>query len=321
MFVVLFLFTLTRAEALGSEGCGEAMPPLPLPGDNQRFTVLVPDPLQGEVSREFILHLPAQYDLSNSRPVPLLLDYHWWGGSASSQVSNYPWPSVADQDQEGFIYVALQGMADVEDGGWQGSWNVSRTDGPLGLTCDPDNFVHSGTCFTSCGDCSYLEHSCDWTSCHDDVSFTQEVLYTVLNTFCVDLAHLHMSGISNGGMFVYSRALHSLPASLASVGGVASAPLRGFDFMPDSPVSIIDIHGLDDTVIPYDIDQPGNLGPGPDGTIINKDGYYYTVKMTYLTDLLTTMECGPESSPYPTSLDGELGWECVVWAGCLAGWI
>ena len=128
-----------------------------------------------------------------------------------------------------------------------------------------------------------------------------------------------MSGISNGGMFVYTRALHSLPASLASVGGVASSPLRGFDFMPDSPVSIIDIHGLDDTVIPYDTEQPGNLGPGPDNTVINKDGYYYTVKMSYLRDLVTTMDCDPESSPYPTSLDGEMGWECVVWRGCREG--
>ena len=211
-------------------------------------------------------------------------------------------------------------MADVagEGEGWQGSWNVSRTEGRLGLTCDPQNFTHSGTCFTSCGggDCSYLEDSCDWTSCHDDLAFTEAVLYRVLSTYCVDTNHIHMSGISNGGMFVYSRALPRLAASLGGVGGVASSPLRGFNFMPDQPVSIIDFHGLDDTVIPYDTNQPGNLGPGPDGTVMNTDGYYYTVKMSYLRDLLAAMDCANVSSSYPTSLDGQRGWQCQIWGGC-----
>ena len=89
--------------------------------------------------------------------------------------------------------------------------------------------------------------------------------------------------------------------------------------MPDQPVSIIDFHGLDDTVIPYDTSQPGNLGPGPDGTVMNTDGYYYTVKMAYLRDLLAAMNCTADSSSYPTSLDGELGWQCEVWGGCSGG--
>ena len=89
--------------------------------------------------------------------------------------------------------------------------------------------------------------------------------------------------------------------------------------MPDSPISIIDFHGLDDTVIPYDTDQPGNLGPGPDGTVINTDGYYYTVKMSYLRDLRAAMDCNNVSSSYPTSLDGQRGWQCEVWGGCSGG--
>ena len=317
--VLLLCLSWPPVWGVASGGCGGELPPLPRPGHHERRTLLVSDPHQGQVTREFFLHLPAQYDESNSVAVPLVLDYHWWGGSASSQVSSYPWPDIADQDSSGFIYVALQGMADVAGQGWQGSWNVSRTDGPRGLTCDPDNFQHSGTCYTSCGDCHYLDSSCDWTSCHDDVAFTETLLYQVLDTYCVDLSHVHMSGISNGGMFVYTRALHSLSARLAAVGGVAASPLRGFDFMPASPVSVLDIHGLDDTVIPYDTDQPGNLGPGPDNTVINTDGYYYTVKMSYLTHLLAAMDCGPDSSHYPTHVDGQDGWNCVRWGDCRGG--
>ena len=133
------------------------------------FSLSVSDPGQGEVRRSYSLHLPANFLTSNTEPVPLVLDYHGWTGSASDQMSNIGlWPQVADEDEQGFIYVAMDGMSDVVGGGSYGSWNVSRTEGPLGLTCNPP--LHSGyPCFSSCGDCSYLEDSCDWTSCHDDL--------------------------------------------------------------------------------------------------------------------------------------------------------
>ena len=44
--------------------------------------------------------------------------------------------------------------------------------------------------------------------------------------FCVDTDHVHVSGMSNGGMFIWSRVLERLSASIASVGPVCSAPLR-----------------------------------------------------------------------------------------------
>ena len=72
------------------------------------LSVWVSDPHQGEVTRQFYLHLPAAYELTNTLPVPLVLDYHWWGGSATSQVSDYPWPLLADTDSTPFIYLALQ---------------------------------------------------------------------------------------------------------------------------------------------------------------------------------------------------------------------
>ena len=49
--------------------------------------------------------------------------------------------------------------------------------------------------------------------------------------------------------------------------------------MPSSPISIMDIHGLHDHTIPYSAEQAGNLGPGPDGTVIASDGWYYHDKV------------------------------------------
>ena len=49
-------------------------------------------------------------------------------------MTTIPWRDVADTDG-GFIYIALAGKNDAVDGGYWGSWNVSRSPGPLGETC------------------------------------------------------------------------------------------------------------------------------------------------------------------------------------------
>ena len=277
------------------------------------------DAQQGEVTRSFLLHLPAHYDLSNSVQVPLVVDFHCRTCSAETQMST-AWPQVADQDPEGFLYVAMEGVSDDSWGGGYATWNVSRTDGPLGPTCDTN--IHDGysmPCYASCGDCSYLQDSCDWTSCHDDLAYTETVLYQVLSSYCVDMDSLHFSGWSNGAMFIYSRALASLSASLASVAPVAGSPLRGFDPLPDSPVNIIDFHGYIDDTVPYSAEAPGNLGAGPDNTVTSNGGYYFVEKPTHLTNLVTGMNCNTDSDVYSTEMDGQAGWGCVVWRGCDEG--
>ena len=109
-----------------SPGCSTPLPDKPHPGRHHKFSLMVEDPHLGEVEREYNLHLPAHYDTSNTVPVPLVLDYHGWTGTAHDQMVNMPWRDVADLDKTGFIYISLQGMNDVPDGGFYGSWNVSR---------------------------------------------------------------------------------------------------------------------------------------------------------------------------------------------------
>lgn len=193
-----------------------------------------------------------------------------------------------------------------------------RTDGPLGLPCDPD--LHSDyPYYSSCGPYNPYENSCDWTSCYDDVAFTQMLIYEVTSKFCVDLDHMHMSGASNGGMYIWTRALEAFSSTLASVGPVCSSPLRGFNPMPDSPINIIDMHGLNDRTIPYSPEGPDNLGAGPDGTTIASDGFYYHIKMDHLMAVMESMNCNLEPQPYPTHMDGVHGWTCSQWGGCDQG--
>ena len=107
--VSLFLSLVCLTSSAPSGGCGtDLQEGSPSPGEHRRFTVSVSDPGQGEVSRSFLLHLPARYDTSNGVKVPLVLDFHCSSCTADFQMSS-PWPQVADEDQEGFVYVALEG--------------------------------------------------------------------------------------------------------------------------------------------------------------------------------------------------------------------
>ena len=45
--------------------------------------------------------------------------------------------------------------------------------------------------------------SCDWTSCHDDITYTRAIVDTVAAAWCLDLDSVHLAGVSNGGIFAY----------------------------------------------------------------------------------------------------------------------
>ena len=163
-----------------SPGCGLPPPDLPRPGESLHLQLQVEDPLLGQVSREYRLHLPLHWDLAS--PAPLVLDYHWYGGSIESHVTDgHDFEGVADEEEEGGpLVVTPLGMGDYPGESWRHSWNCSSTWGPLGEMCETDREVWGEAhCFSSCS--SYCEpgpalHSCEWTTCYDDVFFTERLL-------------------------------------------------------------------------------------------------------------------------------------------------
>ena len=85
----------------------------------------------------------------------------------------------------------------------------------------------------------------------------------VKENYCVDGDSVHMTGFSNGGMFLYYAASR-LNDVVASIGPMAGSPPLGFGDVPlDPPVSVIDYHGLLDTRIPYHVGSPSSMGEGP----------------------------------------------------------
>ena len=85
------------------------------------MTLSLADPQQGAVSRSYRLHLPLHFPLANSVPLPLVLDYHGWGGTARSQEKDSQFSAVADEqeEEEGFILATGQGVGDVRGAGGQ----------------------------------------------------------------------------------------------------------------------------------------------------------------------------------------------------------
>ena len=101
----LLLPLFSPTQGVPSEGCGSNLDGSPQPGHTNKYSVDVNDPDQGTVTRNYYLHVPANYNPNNNVPVPLVLDYHGWTASAAIQLFYVPWISVADDDSTGKMSV------------------------------------------------------------------------------------------------------------------------------------------------------------------------------------------------------------------------
>ena len=65
-------------------------------------------------------------------------------------------------------------------------------------------------------------------------------------------------------------------------------PFLGFGSLPNYKTPIIDIHGTEDDVIPYSVDNIGSYGRGPEGSegetssVVSYDGMFYLEKQPYI---------------------------------------
>ena len=86
------------------------------------------------------------------------------------------------------------------------AWNVSQSVGPKGPICIMDREGWEiFECHYSCPLCDEL-HSCDWSSCYDDIGYLEFLIAKLGQEWCLDLDHLHFSGISNGALVSFRAA-------------------------------------------------------------------------------------------------------------------
>ena len=135
------------------------------------------------INREYVLYIPNSYDGTSA--VPLLVNFHGFGGGASEFMSYADMRSIAETDT--FILAYPQGSC--LDG--SSHWNACPTGG-------------------------------DNKSDADDFGFVESKINEISSQYNIDMERIYAAGYSNGGMMAYGLANYKsdLIAAVASVSGV-----------------------------------------------------------------------------------------------------
>jgi len=162
------------------------------------------------LNREYVLYIPNSYDGTSS--VPLMLNFHGFGGNASDYMQEADMRSLAEANT--FILIYAQGSC--LDG--LSHWNAC----PIG----EDN-----------------------KSDADDFGFVESIITEISSQYNVDMERIYAAGYSNGGMMAYGLANYKsdLVAAVASVSGVM-LECRG---STSHPMAVVHLHGTSDDVLPY----------------------------------------------------------------------
>ncbi len=164
----------------------------------------------GATTRSYVLHIPATYD--NSKPAPLILDFHAQNGSGPSELSLSPYP--AQTDPEGVVMAFPTGLK----GPGGAAWNV----GPC--------------CVAGV----------------DDVAFARALVAQVQAAACIDPKRVYAVGLATGGGMAYYLACHTadMVAAVAPAAFDLLEENVG-DCKPSRPVTVISFRGTADTLVPY----------------------------------------------------------------------
>ena len=162
------------------------------------------------IDREYILYIPNSYDGTSS--VPLMLNFHGFGGSASQFMQEADMRSLAEANT--FILVYPQGSC--LDG--SSHWNPC----PIG----GDN-----------------------KSTADDVGFIESIISEISSQYTIDMERIYAAGYSNGGMMAYGLANYKsdLIAAVASVSGT----MLNCTGPTSHPMPVVHLHGTSDGVVSY----------------------------------------------------------------------
>eukprot|EP01043_Picozoa_sp_COSAG02_P057708 COSAG02_NODE_7052_length_3208_cov_1.044709_5_plen_407_part_00 len=271
-----------------SPGCGQQPPASGV------YEMPYIDPVLGDVTRTYHLHVPRDYDPTWLHS--LVFDFHPWGWSAQEQREANGMDRVADLRSA--IVVYPEGLDDTPEADGSFSWNACGAttwrDSTLGPTCqwatDPSVPPAGYPCHRSCRLLHGCEANdteaaaCDCASCADDDGFVLQLLERLEAQLCVDPMRIHASGYSNGAIMAYEAATGgnvALARRLASIAPAAGAPLMGFAAgpPPQGAVALLDMRGVLDSIYPANVSngwpspwRPGE--PGPHNSALSGDGFY-----------------------------------------------
>ena len=171
----------------------------------------------GSIERYYLIYTPLNIDQKTN--IPLLFSLHGYGGSAIRNIEYTNFRSIADSND--FIVIFPQGAPYTSQ------------------------LVSSSSHWNSGG----------WTtgSNVDDVDFIDTIIDQSLNKHNIDSNRIYSTGMSNGGFMSYHLAcnLSSKIAAIASVTGSMTFETYD-DCNPSHPTSVLQIHGAQDTTVPFE---------------------------------------------------------------------
>jgi polyhydroxybutyrate depolymerase len=174
---------------------------------------------QNDLTRQYKVHVPPSYDCT--KPAPVLFCLHGLGQTpVMFCVNGSAMPEKSDEG--GFILVMPFG--------YQNSWN--------GAGC--------------CGGAA--------SAGLDDVALMRAILADVQEHLNVDSKRVYVTGLSNGGYMSYRLACEAADVFAAAAPGAGG--LQGMhqtSCSPSEPISLLDIHGTADGLVPYSLQAPSLL--------------------------------------------------------------
>lgn len=93
----------------------------------------------------------------------------------------------------------------------------------------------------------------------DDIGFITQMVREISAALPIDQSRIYATGISNGGIMTYALACNS--NIFAAIGAVAATQLD--PCAAPHPTSVIQIHGTDDRLVPYNGGQGASTVNGP----------------------------------------------------------
>ena len=138
----------------------------------------------------------------------------------------------------------------------------------------------------------------------DDVGFLIQVLDELEADYRVDRSRIFVTGVSNGAMMAYRLACER--ADRITAVGVVAGSVMVDGCQPSRPVSVLEIHGTEDTLIPY----LGGIPAAPEAEAAPP----YTATPAMMQRWADINGCPP---PTPSKVDGAVTTD--DWTGCRNG--
>ena len=95
---------------------------------------------------------------------------------------------------------------------------------------------------------------------------------------------------------------------MLSAAPAAGSRIYGYNRAPQHPISLLDIHGLDDVYVPANASN--GFGGVPAGATLSHDRFIYHEVPTILRQFARTAGCDAPNAPWPTKFDGTREFSC-----------